>query len=550
MTPSYLVVLALMLTLVSATIAYLIARSRATADRTALKIAEEQRNQARERADALLAERDMARRQLAELGQAHTAALTERRVLDEQLGRLSAELDAVRNGFQRREADARGLQLMLEAEQGEKAETGRRLREAEVSIAASTGRETELRTEIQALRAQINELTMQKQALLEQAASVHAVRQELDQTRVDNNQLLEKTLRATAADMLKKSQDELVTRAEATLGAVSKPVREQLTEMDRQLKEFTNTRVAAEATLNQQLITLTEEGHRTRKETRALVEALKKPQVRGQWGEMHLKRAVELAGLVEHCDFDTQVHFTGDESALRPDLVVRLAGRKHVVVDAKVPMAAFMAAVEAVEEAEVNRHWADHARHLRKHVDALGGKEYFRQVAASPEFVVLFVPSDAFLQPALEKDPSLQEYAISKNVLIATPTSLIGLLRTVAFAWTQAALQDNLKQVYELGRELYDRLSVMGGHLNALGKSLDRSVKSYNDTIGSMEGRVMVTARKFQALKVVEGDLAELKGAEQATRPLGTPELVASANAESAVRALPPTPDSEDAVAG
>ncbi|GAA4514390.1 hypothetical protein GCM10023096_26240 [Nonomuraea ferruginea] len=223
MTPAYLVVLALVLTLVSATIAYLIARSRATADRTALKIAEERRNQASERADALLAERDMARRQLAELGQAHTTALTERRGLDEQLGRLSAELDAVRNGFQRREADARRLQLMLEAEQGEKAETGRRLREAEVSIAASTGRETELRTEIQALRAQITELTMQKQALLEQAASVHAVRQELDQTRVDNNQLLEKTLRATAADMLKKSQDELVTRAEATLGAVSKP---------------------------------------------------------------------------------------------------------------------------------------------------------------------------------------------------------------------------------------------------------------------------------------------------------------------------------------
>ncbi|MDA0639309.1 DNA recombination protein RmuC [Nonomuraea ferruginea] len=288
--------------------------------------------------------------------------------------------------------------------------------------------------------------------------------------------------------------------------------------MDRQLKEFTNTRVAAEATLNQQLISLTEEGHRTRKETRALVEALKKPQVRGQWGEMHLKRAVELAGLVEHCDFDTQVHFAGDESAVRPDLVVRLAGHKHVVVDAKVPMAAFMAAVEAVEDAEVDKHWADHARHLRKHVDALGGKEYFRQVAASPEFVVLFVPSDAFLQPALEKDPSLQEYAISKNVLIATPTSLIGLLRTVAFAWTQAALQDNLKQVYELGRELYDRLSVMGGHLNALGKSLDRSVKSYNDTIGSMEGRVMVTARKFRTLKVVESKLLELKGA---SRPRG-----------------------------
>ncbi|MEV4399979.1 DNA recombination protein RmuC [Nonomuraea sp. NPDC049607] len=550
MSPIYLVVLAIVLILVSAAIAYLVARGRAADERVALKLAEEQRTQAAEQANVLRAERDRAQRQLADLSQAHTTALTERRTLDEQLGRLSAELEATRSSLQRETVDAQRLQLELQAEQERGAETDRRLHTAELSITELKAKESVLRGEIQDLRTQVAELIMQKQALLEQAATVHAVRQELDQTRSDNNRLLEETLRAATAEMLKKSQAELVTKAETTLNAASRPVRDQLAEMDRQLKEFSTTRVAAEATLSQQLITLTEEGQRTRKETRALVEALKKPQVRGSWGEMHLKRAVEQAGLVERCDFDTQVHFADSEGSLRPDMVIHLSGGKHVVVDSKVPMAAFMSAIEAVDEAEADGHWADHARQLRNHVDALGNKEYFRKVAASPEFVVLFVPSDAFLQPALEKEPTLHEYAIAKNVLIATPTSLIALLRTVAFAWTQAALQDNLKQVYELGRELYERLSVMGGHLNTLGKSLDRSVKAYNDTVGSMEGRVMVTARKFHTLKVVESQLVELKAAEQATRPLGSPELVESANATAGIRAIPPAPGTENGIAG
>ncbi|GGP15607.1 hypothetical protein GCM10012278_75980 [Nonomuraea glycinis] len=550
MTSFYVVVLAIVLALVSATIAYLIARGRAADERVALKFAEEQRTQATEQAAALRAERDRAQRQLADLSQAHTTALTERRTLDERLGRLGAELEATRSSLQRKQADAERLRVELQSEQARGAEAGRRLRDTELGITELKAKESVLRSEIQDLRTQLAELVMQKQALLEQAATVQAVRQELDQTRSDNNRLLEETLRAATNQMLKQSQVELVTKAEATLNAASKPVHDQLAEMDRQLKEFSTTRVAAEATLSRQLLTLTEEGQRTRKETRALVEALKKPQVRGSWGEMHLKRAVEQAGLVERCDFDTQVHLADSEGSLRPDMLIHLSGGKHVVVDSKVPMAAFMSAIEAVDETEADRHWADHARQLRQHVDALGGKEYFRKVAASPEFVVLFVPSDAFLQPALEKEPTLHEYAIARNVLIATPTSLIALLRTVAFAWTQAALQDNLKQVYELGRELYDRLSVMGGHLNTLGRSLDRSVKAYNDTVGSMEGRVMVTARKFHTLKVVESQLVELKAAEQGTRPLGSPELVESASATAGVRAIPPAPGTETGLTG
>ncbi|WP_433420896.1 DNA recombination protein RmuC [Microtetraspora malaysiensis] len=532
---------------------YLVARSRADSDRAEMKIAQEQQRQAQEQVDELRSERNEAREKLADLDRAYTTALTDRRFLDERLGSLEMELKTARVDQQRKEVETEHLKVALATAQDRSEQAERRLHEARLENTKLEVTGARLREEIQELKEQLSELTAQKQGLQEQATALEAVRKELDQTRDENNRLLEESLRAATDEMLKKSQAELVTKAEATLSAVSKPVQEHLAQMDRQLKEFSTTRVAADAKLDQQLTTLTEEGVRTRKETRNLVEALKKPQVRGQWGEMHLQRAAELAGMVEHCDFDLQVHVADMETAVRPDMVVHLSGGKHVVVDAKVPMAAFMAAIEAADEVEAKKHWADHAKHLRKHVDALSSKEYFRKVAGSPEFVVLFVPSDAFLQPALDHDQSLLEYAAFKQVLIATPTSLIAMLRTIAFAWTQAALQDNLKQVYELGRELYERLSVMGGHLSRLGGALDRSVKAYNETVGSMEGRVFVTARKFQTLKVVESQLAEIHAAEQSTRPLGSPELIESAMAERAVRALPapsadPASESDSAV--
>ncbi|MEU8279238.1 DNA recombination protein RmuC [Microbispora bryophytorum] len=537
--------LSILLAFACAAIAYLVARSRTAAERADLKVAQEQHRQAQVQVNDLRSERDKAQERAADLDREHTATLTELKTLGEDFVGLQAKLETAGTELSRYQAEAERLKVSLDAERERFAESDRRFREAQLAVAALEAKETELRDEIRQLREQLSELSAQKQGLQEQAARLEAVRKELDETREQNNRLLEETLRATAADMLKQSRDELVARAEASLGAVNKPVKEQLTLMDQQLKDFSATRAAAEARLDQQLVNLTEEGIRTRQETRKLVEALKKPQVRGQWGEMHLKRAAELAGLVEHCDFDLQVHIVDEDTTLRPDMLIHLSGGKHVIVDAKVPMDAFMRAIEATDEAEASKHWADHARQLRKHVDILGSKEYFRAVA-SPEFVVLFVPSDAFLQPALDHDPALLEYAVNKQVLIVTPTSLIAMLRTVAYAWTQAVLQDNMKQVYELGRELYERLSVMGGHLDKLGKALDRSVKAYNETVGSIEGRVMVTARKLHTLKLVETQLRELHAVEQTTRPLGNPELLESAVAERSVRALPaPTADGD-----
>ncbi|MER7133416.1 DNA recombination protein RmuC [Streptosporangium saharense] len=531
--------LPILLGLACAVIAYLVAHSRNAAERAALKAAQEQLQHARVQTDDLRSERDRAQERSVDLEREHTATLTDLKTVSEQAASLNTALEATRTELRRCQVEAEGLKVSLGNEQKRFADSDRQVHEAQQEIAVLEAKEGKARELVQELREQLSQLSTQKQGLQEQAARLEAVRKELDQTREQNNRLLEETLRTTAAEMLNQSRTELVAQAETTLGAVSKPVKEQLELMDQRLREFGTTRASADAKLEQHLATLTEEGVRTRQETRKLVEALKKPQVRGQWGEMHLKRAAELAGLVERCDFDLQVHLADEDMALRPDMLVHLSGGKHVVVDAKVAMDAFMKAIEATDEVEAARYWADHARQLRRHVDALGSKEYFRRIAASPEFVVLFVPSDAFLQPALDHDPTLLEHAAAKQVLIATPTSLIAMLRTIAYAWTQAALQDNIKQVYELGRELYERLSVMGGHLDKLGRALDRSVKAYNETVGSIEGRVMVTARKLHTLKLVETQLLELHAVEQTTRHLGSPELTESAAAERSVRALP-----------
>jgi len=527
------VLLALLPALAGAAIAYLVARSRTAAERADLRVAQERYRQARAEADGLRSERDKAHERVSGLEREHSKAQTELKTLTEQVTRLQAALEAGQERLQRAEAEAERLKASLETERQRLDERDRLLQEAEKKIAALAAREDKAREEVQELREQLSELTAQKQGLQEQAARLEAARKELDRIRERNNKLLEETLRATAADMLQKSRTELVAEAEERLAAVSKPVKEQLALLDRQLQEFSTSRAAAEAKLDQQLATLAEEGARTREETRKLVEALKKPQVRGRWGEMQLKRAVELAGLVEHCDFDSQVHLTGDDNAQRPDLVIHLSNGRHVVVDAKVPMTAFIAAIEASDDAEADKHWADHARQLRQHVDDLASKEYHRRVGASPEFVVLFVPSDAFLVPALEHDPALQEYAATKRVMIVTPTILIAMLRTIAYAWTQAALEENLKQVYDIGRELYERLSKLGEHFERLGKALNQSVKAYNDTVGSLERRVLVTARKFHSLKLTETQLKRLDPIEQAPRPLGAPELTGPAADEA-----------------
>lgn len=303
-------------------------------------------------------------------------------------------------------------------------------------------------------------------------------------------------------------------------------VREGLERLHDQMRDLEQHRISWQSQLRQQVEDVRHSTDTLRRETAALSTALRKPQVRGRWGELHLRRAVEVAGMVSRCDFAEQVSMRHDDGILRPDLVVSLAGGKSVVVDAKVPLDAFLDATGADSDEDRDTHLARHARQLRQHVDTLGAKAYWRALPATPEFVVLFVPGESFLSAALEAEPSLLEYAASRQVVLATPTTLIALLRTVAYAWTQEALADKARDIHALGRDLYERLGVMGGHLDKLGRSLTAAVTSYNKTVGSLETRVLVSARRFAEMEVSETELSAPAPVTEAARPLTAAELL------------------------
>ena len=289
-----------------------------------------------------------------------------------------------------------------------------------------------------------------------------------------------------------------------------------LDRLSDQMQELEHNRAQWQGQFAQQVQDMRLTTETLRRETASLATALRKPQVRGRWGEMHLRRAVELAGLVERCDFAEQVQLAG--GALRPDLVVRLAGEKSLVVDAKVPLDAFLDATGADDADEREHHLGRHAAQVRAHVDGLGAKRYWRALGDSPEFVVMFVPGEAFLSAALEADGSLLEYAAARRVILATPTTLIALLRTVAHGWSHEKLATQAREIHELGRELHERLGRLGQHLDQLGRSLNAAVGHYNTAVGSFESRVLVSARRFGELGVTDESLDAPRQVESSAR--------------------------------
>jgi DNA recombination protein RmuC len=314
-------------------------------------------------------------------------------------------------------------------------------------------------------------------------------------------------------------------RDELTGAAV---VKESLDRLHEQLRELERNRAAWQSQLRQQVDDVRLSGEALRREAAALSTALRKPQVRGRWGELHLRRTVELAGMVEHCDFTEQASTATDDGLLRPDLVVRLAEGRQLVVDSKVPLAAFLEAAETDDEFHRNARLRAHARQLRTHVDQLASKTYWARLPSTPEFVVLFVPGESFLSAALDVEPSLLEYAAERRVVLATPTTLIATLRAAAFAWNQSALTESAREVFELGRELYERLGTMGDHLGRVGRSLTSAVDAYNRCVGSVESRVFSTARRLRDLHVTQSELAAMEAIEASVRPITAPELLAA----------------------
>jgi DNA recombination protein RmuC len=258
----------------------------------------------------------------------------------------------------------------------------------------------------------------------------------------------------------------------------------------------------------------------------SLTNALRTPHVRGRWGEAQLRNVVEYAGMVEYCDYVSQATATSEDGGLRPDLVVRVPGGKHVVVDAKAPLTAYLDAFETTDEKERDQRFADHARQVREHVTKLSAKGYWRQFQPAPDYVVMFLPDESYLRAAHEHDPSIQEYAWSSNVILASPSTLMILLRTVAMTWQQETIAESAREVSELGRELYKRLATMGGHVTRLGKSLDGAVKAYNETVGSLERQVLVQARRFERHGITGIEPPELQPIERQTRALAAAELV------------------------
>ena len=332
--------------------------------------------------------------------------------------------------------------------------------------------------------------------------------------------LLAASFQGLAAQALRDGDAE----SRAAVGRMVAPLTDQLVRVEQQLRTLEVERAQAMGALRQQVTQVQTTGEQLGRQTASLVDALRKPQARGRWGEVQLRRVVEMAGMTDRCDFAEQ-HTLRDGT--RPDLVVRLAGGRTVVVDAKVTLAAYLEAAETDDESVAHGRMAAHARHLRDHVDRLAAKAYWQQVADSPEFVVLFVPGEAFLAPALEHDPALLEHAYAKGVHIATPTTLVSLLRTVAHGWRQQSLTDDARAVLEAGKELHARLSTLGGHVDKLGRSLGRTVDAFNATVGSLETQVLPSARRMS-----QQELAGLAPVEALPRRVTSPELVPLSLAE------------------
>jgi len=349
---------------------------------------------------------------------------------------------------------------------------------------------------------------------------------------------LETAFKALSAEALQRNNDSFLQLARTQL----EPIAATLKVFDEKSQALDRERQRAYGTLTEQVKALAEGQERLRAETGSLRTALRAPHVRGRWGEIQLRRVVELAGMLAHCDFEEQTTATdADGRMLRPDLVVRLPGGKRVVVDAKAPLAAYLDALEAEDEEARRAHLLTHARQVRDHITKLGAKRYWQQFEPAPEFVVMFLPDETFFRVACEADPTLLELGPESGVLPSSPTTLIGLLKVFAYAWQQETIAEDTRKVAALARELYERLGLFASHFTKVGRALDTAVGAYNQATGSLERRLLVTARKFEQHGVASGELPEAAPLEKTSVPLTATELTRAEAVQPEL--LPPAAD-------
>jgi len=423
------------------------------------------------------------------------------------------------------------------------------------ALAATAARAADAEQRLASAREQVarleSTLEHERQSAAEKLALVEQAR---DQLTTAFKALSSEALRANSTSFLElasttlerfqvQARDDLEQRRKAVEQLVT-PITQSLEKVDGKIQQLEQARREAYGAITQQVRSLAEGQERLRTETGNLVTALRAPATRGRWGEIQLRRVVEMAGMLPHCDFVEQVTVQADDRRLRPDLVVKLPGGKNVVVDAKVPLQSYLEALEADDPETRTARMRDHARQIRQHVAKLSAKSYWEQFQPAPEFVVLFLGSEAFYSAALDHEPALIEETVAQRVLIATPTTLIGLLKAIAYGWQQERVAESARAVSELGRELYDRLAVLGEHFVTLGKRLDGTVAAYNQTVGSLERRVLPTARRFPDLAAAgPKEIPSLAGIEKVTQAPQAPELQPEAG--QAVVEFPPPAESD-----